>query len=522
MAEPLAKTYKDHLPAFLFWFFALICLVPWVYIQHQTSVNSDVAWLSICAARILDGGSLLQDCYDSNPPLSILIYIPYIWLSNALDVPTYDTLFWVTTLWAGLGVLTTITLLQSFPVFNAIEKRIIALTYLCAVTIIPTIYLSERDHFLAIMILPFILLQLALTYGYKTARMTTVFVLVLGGITLLLKPHYGLIPAFLFLHRMVVQKRLWVMKDIDFLTLLFLTGVYVGVVLLYFQGFAHIILPDILQTYLHYNAPQRTYATAMPYIVLTVCCLGGVFLLKDHSRSVLQALGICAGLALVIYIIQMKGFTYHRLPLYAVLFPLSSVLLFKLVQKPFKSSAPYIFMLVIFAASYALSPLRPHYPTHKEYQDNVITRYINTHCAHPCSFYITYENMDIVSQLAFYSHNQYATRFPSFWFLANINALPAENKQAATLRYARYVAEDINRFSPSLILVLSSSPALDQVKQDDTLMTFFPSSPEFESAISRYTKTDRLTMDRAAFYKDTPYDFPYMLTWDVYTKVSDE
>lgn len=130
--------------------------------------------------------------------------------------------------------------------------------------------------------------------------------------------------------------------------------------------------------------------------------------------------------------------------------------------------------------------------------------------------------MDIVSQLAFYSHNQYATRFPSFWFLANINALTAENKQAATLRYARYVAEDINRFSPSLILVLSSSPALDQVKQDDTLMTFFPESPEFESAISRYTKTDRLTMDRAAFYKDTPYDFPYMLTWDVYTKVSDE
>ena len=405
MADYQAKTNKDFFPLLLFWLAGLLLLLPWVYIQQQTSINSDVAWLSICAQRLLNGGTLLQDCYDTNPPLSILIYIPFIWLSHILFIPAYTGIFWITLLWIGFAVYSTQKILASFPFLNIHERRILTLTYLCAVTIIPTLYYAERDHFLAIMILPFILTQLSITYRYEVPKLTQYFVLFIGGIALLLKPHFGLVPAFLFLHRIIVQKRFWVITDKDFIILFALSLSYVLFVLTYFQGFVNVILPDILQTYLYHNNPQAVYMASIPYALQTLACFIALLFIKQ-SRSLLTPMAICALLSLIIFIIQMKGFTYHRLPLYAVLFPLSSIVLFKMMQIPFKEkfSKPlsYGFMVLVFALSYLHSPLRPNYPTHADYQNNEITQYISQHCTKPCSFYITYENMDIVSQLAFY------------------------------------------------------------------------------------------------------------------------
>ena len=128
--------------------------------------------------------------------------------------------------------------------------------------------------------------------------------------------------------------------------------------------------------------------------------------------------------------------------------------------------------------------------------------------------------MDIVSQLAFYSDYAYATRFPTYWFLTIINTLPPQEAQTKKVRYAKYITEDIERFSPSLILILASSPTIGDLNENETLNGYFSFSPEFQNAMLHYKKTDRLTVDRATFYKGTPYDFPYILVWDVYTRVS--
>lgn len=521
MTESAAETPEKTISSFPFWLLSFVLLLPWVYVQHQTSINSDVAWLSICADRFLNGGSMLRDCYDTNPPLSILIYTPFAWLSDVLSVPIYHCVFWLTFVFIILGVYVTQKVLRSFPILSDLEKNILLLTYLCSITIIPTLYYAERDHFLAIMLLPFILVQIGLTCGYKTPKFTTFLVLNLGSIALLLKPHFGLIPVFLFLHRMVIQRRFWVIKDQDFLVLLSLSIGYLAIVFIYFNDFITIILPDIIQTYLNYNAPQKVYITAMPYAALVAMCFTCIAFIKDKSKALLLAIAGCALLSLVVYCLQMKGFTYHRLPLYALLFPLLGILSLKIAQLFTKQKQILLFGLaiVIFVSSYAHAPLRPDYPTHADYQNNEITEYIDEHCEQPCSFYITYENMDIVSQLALYSEHTYATRFPSFWFLSTFQNEPPNDTQK---RFADYVAKDIERFSPSLIFVMVESPAVGVLDENKTLAGYFTFSPEFEKVMSTYEKTDRLTVDRAYFYKGTPYDFPYLITWDIYTKVSEE
>ena len=217
----------------------------------------------------------------------------------------------------------------------------------------------------------------------------------------------------------------------------------------------------------------------------------------------------------------MKGFTYHRLPLYALLFPLSALIMFKLFSEKMtlvtSNLLPYIFIILVFSASYWHSPLRFNFPTHKDYQYNPVANYISANCSSPCSFYITYENMDIVSQLAFYSDYEYATRFPTFWFLADKNQIQSKKE-----RFANYITEDIEHYAPSLMLILTSSPALDKIKGNKTIIEYFSYSSNFRRVMKKYQKIDNLTVDRSIFYKDTPYDFPYRLGWDVYKRVSSE
>ena len=201
-------------------------------------------------------------------------------------------------------------------------------------------------------------------------------------------------------------------------------------------------------------------------------------------------LAICTVISLIVFIIQMKGFTYHRLPFYSLLFPLGFLLLHNFTKlKPLA-----LFIPLIFISSYAFSPPSPSYATHSTYKNSELLSYINEQCTTPCAYFMTHENMDITSQIAFYSGHDYATRFPAFWFA------PMIEDKTDKLRFTNYIAEDLERHNPSLLLIHENT---------DFIKPYL---------LSKYKKIDTLTLDRAYFYSGTKYDFEYLLTWDVYKK----
>lgn len=467
----------------MYWGVVTLLLLPWIYIQSQMSVNSDVAWLSLCADRIIGGGTLTSNCYDTNPPLSILVYTPFIFLTKLTNIPSYHLIFWGTLILIGFAAYATHKLSQN---------KILTLAFLASVTITPSLYYAERDHFIAIMALPFILIQLTITHKKPVNTALKLSILMLGSLALLLKPHFGLIPIFMILHRMRYQRKFWIAKDMDFIILAASSLIYLAVTFAFFNDFITQILPDIIEFYLGYNNQSGVIAKLKIFAPLwAVLCIGCTILSKDDS---VKLIALCAGICLLIFTIQMKGFSYHLLPFYALFFPA----LFASIPK----IKPHFLLISIFVCAYMFAPLRPDYPTHNDYKNNAITNYINENCTAPCSFYMLHENMDIVSQIAYYSGHVYATRFPAFWFQPQITP-------EAKIRFSKYIAEDIKTHNPSLIFV---------PKAEENLLDFYSVSPEFSKTLDAYQKTDQLTLDRAFFYEDTKYDFPYILTWDVYTK----
>lgn len=518
-----------------FWIFASLFLIPWVYIQQQTGINGDTAWLSLCAGRIMDGGSMLSDCFDTNPPLNILIYTPFVWISRLLNIPVYISLFWITFAFTIFSTVLTRVLLHPFKMLSKQDKDILTLAFLCTITIVPAIYFTERDHFLAAIILPFILAQITITHNYNTPATPKIFLyitLIIGSVLLLLKPHFGLVPAFLLLHRMIYQKRLWVIKDIDFIILSAITICYIAITMFFYQGFVNIVLPDIIKLYVSYNNINEAYIKSLPYVALLVLSFVSLLLLKKENKSFYGLLWICSVLCLAAYLIQAKGINYHRLPLYALLFPMIATLSYNFIKNLLpisnhKNSINIVltfYIVAIFLAAYSFYPLRPIYPTHEEYIDNPIMEYIDKHCDQdPCSYYIAYKNMGIVNQVAFYSDNVYATRFPVYWALAGIISrgyikdLSDDERHEIKERHVNYAVEDIERFSPSLILLYKHDEAdpTDSAPYINTILDH----PKIIKAMSSYKKIDNFSVDRAYFYKAGANSAPHKLNWDVYKKI---
>ncbi len=67
---------------FLVFLFAFLAL--WLALQFNTALNFDHAWLLTAAQRLLAGGTMAQDFYETNPPLSVLLYVPIALLGKLI------------------------------------------------------------------------------------------------------------------------------------------------------------------------------------------------------------------------------------------------------------------------------------------------------------------------------------------------------------------------------------------------------------------------------------------------------
>lgn len=501
--------------------FCFLALLPWLFYEMHASLNSNISWLLICAERIVDGQTMSGSCYDTNPPLSILLYTPFVLLHKFLHLDLPYAVFFGMLVHAILSTLATAFLLKKIkPDVTPFDVTLCTFAFALSVTVIPSLNFAERDHFIAIWIVPFFLQQIAISKDVKTSPFISLPVLIFGTLSLLLKPHFMLAPALVILHRLIykggVLQRL---RDIDVLVSGSITILYALVLYCFFSDYMTEILPNVVSLYLGYSDTGKiliSIRNTAPIILLPLI----VAVIDKDPASKQTSLLLCGVflLCLLCFAAQMKGFTYHKLPAISLLFLAFSFglcrLLHMLGNKKFLPTLAIIFMTLW---SYGHSPLLFGYPTHESYKDNPVSTYIHQHCPAPCSFYMTHENMDIVSQIAFYSQDIYATRFPALWFIPGLRDSHDAAAKEKQKHFADMVGEDIARYKPAMILLQRIAD-----KGSIEFFDYFSTSDIFREQAGKYQRYDVLSVERGQnFYKGTRYAFEHVITWDVYKRVGD-
>ena len=497
-------------------------LLPWFALHIQLSLNGDIVWLITAAERMLAGLSMTENYYEVNPPLSILYNLPPVILGKILPFPIhYVIVFYFLALIALAGwVSYKITSLWDF--ISRDERFIILAGFLIANTVIVTVSIGERDQIVILGLLPFMLAQIGMTWGYKQNNVLFWAVMILGTIAVLIKPHFGLLPTLLLIHRMIVQKRFFsIMRDADFLALAIGTLSYVGIIIIFFQDFVHDVLPGVIDLYLPNKSPEYAIPQLMWHVFLFAVFLGleAAFTpLEGQRKKLLVLLYAGALLALIPFAVQMKAYYYHLIPAIALFycaFGMSVYSYTSIYLKRFKHVGA-LALIILFAMAYTNRPLMLEFPKHDDYSTFELTKEIQK-CEEPCEVFMFNDNIEVMHPTFFYMGKENASRFPSLWFIPQLVKNPDKpGFEEYRVSFGDMLGEDLKNYDPKMLLI-GQYWVIDEVEKFD-YADFFSVSSVFKEQWKRYKKDRTITVNRKPYFAGTELGVDYPLTYDVYLR----
>lgn|GEM_PF-2077463 len=523
-----------------------IALVPWLSAYWSQVINTDVAYLTLSAGKMLDGMRMSEAYYDTNLPLSIIVQLPAAALAKFTSIPLY----YATNIYA-LGLLalslTAVTALLSYFKELTPEQRITILgAYLLTNTMLPGYDFGQKDQFLGMALFPLVLLQILITRKTSIPNYLKYSVLAAGSFFILLKPHYGIVPAFIFIHRAITQRRINVVFDTDFLWLAGMAIGYVATLFIFFDDFLTIILPDILKYYASDISP-KVIATGIILILkaITPFFIAQLFLKK--ASGLISALSLIAALCFIPFIMQGKGWAYHALPAHMFFYGAIILLLSysitaglntlrktdtpNLLTRLTSFALPMALLFALIAKNYAAPPTRNF--THEDYKNTKFAKRIEackTEYGHTCPFLMFNDSINISQELQVYTGEQNATRFPCPWFVpVLLNAQKALNEErppaltqeeldAALDKYMKLLAQDFERFDPKIAFVAHIPNPANREKLFNTRDYMLTHAPELFTPIwDRYELEKSEMVDRLDYmYAKMPGE--NLIRYDIYRK----
>lgn len=532
MASPATRNETPNKA--LFWGFIFVALLPWLYFRTQQTVHPDMLWLYECMTRIFHGGTMSGQAFETNPPLSLLLYFIPVTLKEYLDWP-----FHITGLAQSLAILTAGgaalgAALKRFAFLSEAHQLTILLGYIVANTICTNMLFGERDHLIAMILPGFALWQVLLTQQpERRPGLLTWAYLFLSSILLLLKPHYGILPVVILLHRLWQRGFLQMLRSPDFIALSISTIAYAALIWFAFRDYLEVILPDVIQYYL----PMSVKGANLWPIVLTFLIVGAglltiakfAFTDKNHRQFYMMMTGF--GLvSLIAVIAQNKGFPYHYFPTLAFYGSVAAPCLYDWVLKQSRHAfvSLYLTFAAFFGLTYAASPLDPTHATHTSFRElplpTLVEGIARNHNSD--SFFIFNSNMSLMQEVAYYTGLDHASRFPALWFLprlyyftnelneGRLTPLQEAKLEADIYRYGSMMAEDLNSYKPGVVLVLTE----DSFKTPVNPLKFFGGHKGFKQAWSHYELTGTTTLDEGEYYGHMILDAKAPKTFDIYAR----
>lgn len=496
---------------------ALLALLP--------AAGHDQMWL-LYAARLMLGGAPLYGTtiFETNPPLIVWLSAIPEWLAGLTGMP--DTALGkllMVLLEAGVAALC-LHLLGKLRRLSGSMLAALLFAWIVVVAVLPARDFGQRDHLLALLILPYLFAAAVRLAGLPIVRPLAVMVGVLGLLGLVLKPHQILIPlaveALLLSSR--GGSRLRRLFRPELLAMSVSGLVFLGAVRRFAPLYFSSIVPIERDTYWAYGQRSLTQLltdSLQLHGLLLICC--ALFLVQYRrgapgEPSALSRILLAAGLASTLaFYLQGTGWYYHQLPALTTL----SLLFVSLLMDQFAShpvSLPGWTAKAAAALSILALALTTHfmgYPFTEERSfplDQPDAR-LFAGLAPGAAVLTLSPTVDDTIQPLFKFHLTLGQRYPALLMLpallrseaADGTPLPSSRHRLTPQRIAeldrlqhQFMVEDLNRWQPALVLVQQCQlPEVHcQVLGDrhDDLLAFFLRDPAFRRAFSPYHRTQTL------------------------------
>lgn len=331
--RPMLSAFSRYLPAVLAVALAIV-------MHGDGQLGPDNSWLLTVGEKWLAGAVPYVDVIETNPPASVLLYMPAIilghWLGLAPEVCVIGLTF--AGVLAGLGL--TWMILRGAGLWGTRTGPYIFAAALAVFLVLPQFSFAQREHIAAVFTLPMLALYAAQIAGRSPRLILHLLAGLAGGLCVVIKLWLAL-PLLLPLGFTVLSVRGgWRARAAILLgpahwVIVALGCAYVALVLLVFPVFIHDTLPLLADVYLPAGLPLWGIAIGA---VIDVVPLVLILRVIDPARirEPLTALLFLSavGFALAM-IIQAKGWPYHIYPILALLLlAVARALIERVAQRP--------------------------------------------------------------------------------------------------------------------------------------------------------------------------------------------
>ena len=482
---------------------------------YATSVlNHDVSWFIVAARRLVEGGRFGSDIYELNAPGAVLIYVPAAWLWKLTAWPVELVLVGYVLALTALCLALIGWLLRRELGPGGGQLRDAYLLFAAAVLLtLPVSDFGQREHLIVILMLPYCLTQALVGEGTPPPALFRGSAAALAAIAISIKPIYVPFPLLL----MAVQAQHLglrrVFASIEMGVFLALGTVYLASVVFLFPEWIE-IARRASQLYGAYgNAEYFSWSTvkwlglALPPLAIAA----GLNHASIRSRNPVlhrwvNALLLFAALALLLYVVQKRGWSYHRLPVKLVLgMALGACLVTgaRCFTRPAIEAAAVWALAIVAAAATLLSLTQARKDPKQAYRDTDLAQVVSRLANPPVvSFFATSLGpaFPLVTELGL----DWGSRFPCLWTLAGLRyqellreagprqgeqALSAAELSALEEEIVAMVVADLDRYQPSLVVV-DERERKQAVDPDFDILARLSQHARFREAWRPYTKTE--------------------------------
>ena len=443
-------------------------------------LTADVSYFLVADGRILDGSAPYVDILETNPPLAFWITLPAVWLARILGLsPHIAFVGYVCLAIAGALGLTRLVLRSAGETRE--NTSMVLLASAAALTLAPAEAFGQREHFAALLALPYVAAAAQLAEGRAPRTSLRILAGLLCGVGMAFKPYLLAIPLLVEVF-LLWEKRAW--RNLFRPEIMGMAAIVAVFPILVWQLTPHYFTEIVPLALLTYGAFQNPISEIVlrPDVVSFFLLLGiAVYLVRRRgARQRGDWIWIFASLGgILCFFAQLKGWPYQRLP--AMIFILIPVLLNVLRNSSVVSGivvlgcfgAVMITGLISFAKvqnsrlAYMDDLLAGHKPQRMmahSYDLRVIFPYV--------------EKRNIV----------WAGRFHALWMLPAVSKglIPVAQQDAVIAQATEIVTQDLISWKPDLVVVDRRSDTPTLRGHEVKYIAWFSRSPEFVQAWSSY------------------------------------
>lgn len=474
-----------------------------VWSAFAMPLNMDVAWYLHLADRVV-GGTSYAEFIEVNPPLILWLTLPVAYAAKFLGVAnTVLFPFVVLATSAGSLWLVAAVLRRAIP-DDRFARRMLLLAAAIGVGFLCGYNFGQREHFVAILVLPYVLMLCGRVCGRQFSVPMAILVGACAGIGVSIKPYYFLLPVVLEGYAAARSGWRAAVRRPELVAGTTFVVIYLAALpVLAPQYFG--LIPLIRATYSAWDAPWGIFLSKSVIILIPLvsACVGmRVLPARDGSlRSVQVVLFLTTLVFLAIAAMQRKAWPNHLYPPLVTAVIFASITLvavsvgrqkggrWGIAVQSVVAAGIVVPLMVFVPAAVAISRMDGYSTELAELVRKRAERkriaVLSTHLGH------AFPLVNVTS-------TEWGLRYPSLWMLPGLYAsaadtgdLPAYHRPAEQSHYERAVVRavinDLRDHPPQLILVDRSWRTGGPDSKPFDFVEYFSQEPAFRTFFRGYT-----------------------------------